>query len=82
MIIQLRADRSLSIHQEYALTLNTIIAKEPGHFAELLTRVELHLLDEHAQRTTEEDKKCTIEAKLKSRHPVAVSAMEIHMIMQ
>lgn len=63
MIVQLHEDRSLSIHQEYALTLNTIIAKEPGHFAELLTRVELHLSDEHAQRTTKEDKKCTIRSQ-------------------
>ncbi|MCH5715739.1 hypothetical protein [Niabella hibiscisoli] len=74
MIIQLHADRSLSIHEEYALKLNGVIARELDRFAELLTRVELHLADENAQRKTKEDKKCTIEAKLKSKHPVTVTS--------
>ncbi|MCH5690133.1 hypothetical protein LWM68_41440 [Niabella sp. W65] len=73
MIIQLHADKNLSIHEEYALKLNNIIAKELNRFAELLTRVELHLSDENAQRKTKEDKKCIIEAKLKGTPPVAVS---------
>lgn len=73
MIIQLHAGRSLNIHEEYALKLNGLVSRELDRFTELLTRVELHLSDENAQRKTKEDKKCTIEAKLKSKHPVAVS---------
>ncbi len=74
MVIQLHADRSLSIHEEYASKLTGVILRELDRFAELLTRVELHLADENAQRKTKEDKKCTIEAKLKSKHPVAVTS--------
>ncbi|MGE9311543.1 hypothetical protein ACLOAU_07850 [Niabella sp. CJ426] len=73
MIIQLHADRSLSIHEAYASKLSGVISRELDRFADLLTRVELHLADENAQRKTKEDKKCTIEAKLKSKHPVAVT---------
>ncbi len=74
MIIQLHADKSLSIHEAYALKLNGVISRELDRFAELLTRVELHLADENAQRKTKEDKKCTLEAKLKSKQPVAVTS--------
>lgn len=73
MMIQLHADRSLTIHEEYAAKLNGAIYRELDRFADLLTRVELHLADENAQRKTKEDKKCTIEARLKSRQPVAVT---------
>ncbi len=73
MIIQLHADRSLSIHKEYASKLSSVISRELNHFGELLTRVELHLADENAQRKTKEDKKCTIEAKLKGKHPIAAT---------
>ena len=74
MIIQLNADRSLSISEEYAEKLNGVIKKDLDRFADLLTRVEMHLADENADRKTKEDKKCTLEAKLKTKHPVAVSA--------
>lgn len=73
MIIQLNADRSLSISEEYADKLKGVLTKELDRFADLLTRVELHFADENATRKTKDDKKCTLEAKLKNKQPVAVS---------
>jgi len=73
MIIQLNADKNLSISEEYSEKLKGILTKELDRFADLLTRVELHFTDENATRKTKDDKKCTLEAKLKTKQPIAVS---------
>ncbi len=73
MIIQFNADKNLSISEEYAEKLKGVVTKELDRFADLLTRVELYFTDENATRKTKDDKKCTLEARLKSKQPVAVS---------
>ena len=73
MIIQLNTDRNLSIGEEYAEKLKGVLTKDLDRFADHLTRVELHFADENATRETKDDKKCTLEARFKSKQPIAVS---------
>lgn len=44
------------------------------HFASHITRVEVHLADENGSRTTPDDKRCTIEARLEGRKPTVATA--------
>ncbi|MET1079759.1 MAG: HPF/RaiA family ribosome-associated protein [Pseudomonas sp.] len=42
-------------------------------FEELLTRVEVHISDENAQKSGPDDKRCQIEARPKGHQPLSVS---------
>jgi ribosome-associated translation inhibitor RaiA len=44
-----------------------------SHFAEHLTRVEVHLGDENAGKAGNADKRCMIEARLEGYRPIAVT---------
>lgn len=74
MNIQLNTDNNLTVRDEYADKLNEILNKEFGRFDEFLTRIEVHLSDENSHKKSSDDKKCMLEARLKGRQPVAVSA--------
>lgn len=75
MIIQFNADKNLHISEAYAQKMKDILIKELDRFADLLTRIEIHLTDENSSRKTKDDKRCTLEAKLKTKNPLAVSGM-------
>ena len=46
-----------------------------GHLSDRLTRIEVHLSDEnHERKTTDDDKRCLIEARPAGRQPIAVEA--------
>lgn len=74
MIIQINADKNLSVSETYLQKIESIISKELDRFADILTRIEVFFTDENATRKTSDDKKCTLEAKVKHKHPIAVSA--------
>ena len=63
----IRNDESVERHVRQALdgTLN--------RFADQVTRVEVHLHDNNAERRGGRDKHCLLEAKLEGRPPVACS---------
>jgi len=43
-------------------------------FSSHITRVEVHLADENGSRTTPDDKRCTMEARLEGRKPTVATA--------
>jgi len=73
MTIQLNADNNLKINKDYAKKLNAIIDDSFKRYSEYLTRIEVHFSDENSHKTSSNDKKCVLEAKLKGREPIAVS---------
>jgi ribosome-associated translation inhibitor RaiA len=44
-----------------------------GRFKGRVSRVEVHLSDENADKVSENDKRCTMEARVEGRSPVAVT---------
>lgn len=74
MLIQLNADNNLKLKEEYASKLNEILEGELDRYEEFLTRIEVHLAYENSHKSSSDDKKCTLEARLKGRQPIAVSA--------
>ncbi|SFH48722.1 HPF/RaiA family ribosome-associated protein [Pedobacter insulae] len=73
MIIQLNADKNLTIHAEYESQLTEKINKELSRFTDNLSRLEVHLSDENGNKTGQDDKKCVLEARIEGRQPVVVS---------
>ncbi len=74
MIIQLNADKNLTIHAEYESQISEKINKELSRFTDYLSRVEVHLSDENGDKSGVDDKKCVLEARIEGRQPVVASA--------
>ena len=75
MTIQINTDKNLSVHEEYDNQLEALLTEELSRFDEHITRLELHLSDENGNKESQDDKKCLLEARLKGRQPIAVSAL-------
>lgn len=75
MIIQLNADKNLTIHTEYENQIIEKLSKELHRFTEHITRLEVHLSDENGNKSGIDDKKCVLEAKIEGRPPIAVSSL-------
>lgn len=74
MQIQVNTDSNVTGREELADRIAAMIEARLTRFADHLTRVEVHLADESAGRTTAADKRCMIEARPAGRQPVAVTS--------
>lgn len=74
MQIQVNTDSTVTGREELADRIATTIEARLARFGDYLTRVEVHLADESAGRTTAADKRCMIEARPAGRQPVAVTS--------
>lgn len=75
MTIQINTDKNVSVHEAYDNQLEALLTEELSRFDEHITRLEVHLSDENGNKDSQDDKKCLIEARLKGRQPIAVSAL-------
>lgn len=75
MIIQINTDKNVIVHEAYDSQLETLLTEQLRRFSEHITRLEVHLSDENGNKNAQDDKKCLIEARLKGKQPIAVSAL-------
>jgi ribosomal subunit interface protein len=76
MIIQLNADKNLTIHAEYESQINEKITKELARFTDHISRLEVHLSDENGSKSGQNDKKCVLEARVEGRQPLVASTAD------
>lgn len=74
MTIQFNTDNNLSVHEGFRQKLQDMLDGELKRFEEIITRLEVHLGDENGQKKGPEDKKCLLEARIKNKNPVVVTA--------
>lgn len=74
MTIQLNADKSLTIHESFGEKLKEMLTAGLTRFSEHITRLEVHLSDENGGKDGQNDKRCTLEARLEGKQPIAVTA--------
>lgn len=74
MQIYVNTDSNVSGTEELAEQVTTTVGARLARFSDYLTRVEVHLADESAGRTTDADKRCKIEARPAGRQPIAVTS--------
>ena len=72
MKILIHADGSIERSERMARHAGAVVESDLGHLAEHITRVEIHLNDENGEKGGDHDKRCTMEARLKGRRPIAV----------
>lgn len=73
MQIQINSDRNIEIHEALATELRDTVASILRRFSNHITRVEVHLSDENADKSGQHDKRCLMEARLGGRQPIAVT---------
>ena len=80
MQIQINTDNHIDGNEALSTHVEAVVDNAVRHIKNHLTRVEVHLEDENGGKAGIDDKRCLMEARLKSHQPVAVShnASSIH----
>ena len=73
MLIHVTTDNHIQGREQLVKEVEVSIQDSLDRFAAQLTRIEVHLSDENGKKPGEDDKKCTLEARLAGLQPVAVS---------
>jgi ribosome-associated translation inhibitor RaiA len=69
MHIEIRTDSNIDGTDALTTHIKEVVQKALAHFAERITRVEVHLSDTNAAKTGPDDKHCVVEARLEGRQP-------------
>ena len=73
MEIQVNTDHNIDLPEARIADVEFEVRAVLARFADHITRVEVHLGDESAGRSSGEDKRCMVEARPAGRPPVAVT---------
>lgn len=72
MKIQFNTDKNIQGTETLETIVSEKINHELKHLTDHLTRIEVHLSDQNADKSGSDDIQCKIEARLEGRQPVAV----------
>lgn len=73
MQIQVNTDRNIEGDENLIADVRGTVDGALSRFSDRITRVEVHLSDENADKGGADDIRCLIEARLEGRAPIAVS---------
>lgn len=74
MIIQVNTDSNIEGNEQLTEQVKAVVADSLDRFGDQITRVEVHLSDENSdKKSSPEDMRCLVEARLAGLQPLAVS---------
>ena len=73
MQIQINTDENIEGSEALSKRVSGEIHNRLDRYSSHITRIEVHLSDENAEKSGSSDKRCLIEARLEGRQPEAVS---------
>jgi ribosome-associated translation inhibitor RaiA len=73
MQIQFNSDKNIILNEEQIASSTSLISEELSRFSTQITRLEIHLSDEDANKDGSNDKRCMVEARLAGMQPIAVT---------
>ncbi len=73
MQIEFNTDNNITGSEEFIAWSTSLISEELSRFSQQITRVEVHLSDENADKEGLKDKRCVLEARLAGMKPIAVT---------
>jgi ribosomal subunit interface protein len=73
MQVNIHTDNNIECHPPLMHHVDTVLKKTLAHFATQITRVEVHLSDENAHKSSDNDLRCMMEARLQGYQPIAIS---------
>lgn len=72
MQIQINTDGNIEGSERLSAYVTGAVEKALSQFGHRITRVEVHLSDQNGDKSGQNDKRCTMEARLTGRQPMAV----------
>lgn len=76
MIIQVNTDKNIKGSENMEAYVTEKMQNGLKHFADKITRVEVHMSDQNADKSGVDDIQCRIEARLERQQPVLVESKE------
>ena len=73
MQIQVNSDHNLKGGEPLSESVRATVEDALSYFSDRITRVEVHLGDENAGKSGNNDKRCMMEARLEGQPPIAVT---------
>ena len=73
MNILLNTDNHIKGSEDLKLRFREEVTKKLERFEEWITRVDVYLADENKAKSSPDDKRCTVEARIKNNDDIAVS---------
>lgn len=73
MQIQINTDKNIEGTEAFQAHVRNVVEKALSHFADRITRVEVHVGDMNADKTGTHDHSCTMEARPNGMDPVAAT---------
>lgn len=73
MLINVRTDNHIQGREALVAEVTTTVEESLARFGAQLTRVEVFLADENSHKTGDNDKRCTLEARLAGLPPLAAT---------
>lgn len=74
MIIQVNSDKNINVSENFIAKISENLNSSLSRFDEFITRLEVFLVDENSERQGSNDKRCTIEVRIKGLAPEAVTS--------
>ena len=74
MKVQLNTDKNIKGTESLEIFVSESLRDSLKHFADNITRIEVHLSDQNADKGGPDDIKCKIEARVEGRRPVMVES--------
>ncbi len=69
MHIEISTDHNIDGRERLTIGVKGVVEKALNRFNDRITRVDVHLSDAKGKKSGQEDKHCTIEARLEGRQP-------------
>ncbi|MGY6550087.1 MAG: HPF/RaiA family ribosome-associated protein [Roseinatronobacter sp.] len=73
MQIQVNTDNTISGREDVVRFVEGVVTSKLGAVSGPITRVEVHLQDQNADKSGPDDKRCMIEVRLEGRQPVSAT---------
>ncbi|WP_322549306.1 HPF/RaiA family ribosome-associated protein [Flavobacterium psychraquaticum] len=74
MLVQIHTDKNIEGGSRFSEYFSAEIKEQLARYNEIVTRIEVHVTDENGSKTSPNDKKCVIEARIEKKQPIAVTA--------
>ena len=73
MNIQVNTDNNIESSEELISYVRSNLTEHFERYKNAITRIEVHLSDENAGKTSDNDKRCLLEARIANHQPIAVT---------
>ena len=73
MQIQINTDHSIEGHETLTTQISGVVENALSRLSDHITRVEVHVTDESSHKSSPNDKRCVMEARLERHQPIAVT---------